>query len=51
MRDANLDCEAGDPRRPTLLDRAGRIAFTFVLMNSAAVLALVSVVFRRKVWR
>ena len=38
-------------RRPSLLDRAARVAFTFVVMNSAAVVALVSILFRRKVWR
>jgi hypothetical protein len=43
--------DARSPGPQALLDRAGRIAFTFVLMNSAAVMALVSVVFRRKVWR
>jgi hypothetical protein len=38
--------------RPTrLLDRAARIAFTFVFMNSAAVAALACALFRRKVWR
>ena len=39
------------PAAPSLLDRAARIAFTFVVMNSAAVSALVCVVLRRKVWR
>jgi hypothetical protein len=44
------------PDRPSirprqLLDRAARIAFTFVFMNSAAVTALACAVFRRKVWR
>jgi hypothetical protein len=37
--------------RPSLLDRAARIAFTFVVMNTAAVAALVSILFRKKVWR
>jgi hypothetical protein len=43
MRDAAM--------RPSALDRLARIAFTFVLMNCAAVMALASLVFRRKVWR
>jgi hypothetical protein len=34
-----------------LIDRAARVAYTFVVMNGAAVLALLSIVFRRKVWR
>jgi hypothetical protein len=43
------DRAAFHPR--TLLDRAARIAFTFVLMNAAAVAALGCALFRRKVWR
>lgn len=35
----------------SLLDRAARIAFTFVMMNAAAVVALGCAIFRRKVWR
>jgi hypothetical protein len=37
--------------RPSLLDRAARIAFAFVVMNTAAVLGLLSILLRRKVWR
>jgi hypothetical protein len=39
------------PDQPSLLDQAARIAFAFVVMNSAAVMGLVSLLFRRKVWR
>jgi hypothetical protein len=34
-----------------LIDRASRIAFTFAMMNYAAVAGLVMMVRRRKVWR
>jgi hypothetical protein len=34
-----------------LLDRAARVALTFVAMNYAAVAGLVAAVQRRKVWR
>jgi hypothetical protein len=34
-----------------LLDRAARVALTFVAMNYAAVVGLVAAVQRRKVWR
>jgi len=37
--------------RPSLLDRAARVAFTFVVMNSAAMVALIAAIARRKVWR
>lgn len=39
------------PRRPSVVQRAARIAYTFVVMNVAAVAGLVAVAFRRKVWR
>lgn len=39
------------PRTRSLLDRAARIAYTFVVMNGAAVSALACALFRRKVWR
>jgi hypothetical protein len=34
-----------------LIDRAARVAFTFVVMNSSAVAGLVAVMLRKKVWR
>jgi hypothetical protein len=34
-----------------LIDRLARVAFTFTLLNYAAVEGLVSVLRRRKVWR
>jgi hypothetical protein len=34
-----------------LIDRASRVAFTFALMNYAAVAGLVMAVRRREVWR
>jgi hypothetical protein len=34
-----------------LLDRAARVALTFVAMNYAAVAGLVAALRRRKVWR
>jgi hypothetical protein len=37
--------------RRNLVERAARIAFTFVVMNVAAVAGLLAVTFRRKVWR
>jgi hypothetical protein len=38
-------------RTVLLVERAARVAFTFVLMNCAAVQGLVAAAFRRKVWR
>jgi hypothetical protein len=35
----------------TLIDRAARVAFAFVVMNYSAVAALGAVVLRKKVWR
>lgn len=35
----------------TLIDRASRVAFTFTLMNYAAVAGLVMALRGRKVWR
>jgi hypothetical protein len=37
--------------RQSLVQRAARIAFTFVMMNAAAVAALGAVLLRKKVWR
>jgi hypothetical protein len=41
------------PRRPgrSLIGRAARVAYTFLVMNYSAVAALVAVVLRKKVWR
>ncbi len=39
------------PDRPRLIDRLARVAFTFVMMNYAAVAGLVSALRGRKVWR
>ncbi len=36
---------------PRLVDRAARVAFTFVMMNYAAVAGLVAVLRNRDVWR
>jgi hypothetical protein len=38
-------------RRRNLLQRAARIAYTFVVMNVSAVSGLVALTFRRNVWR
>ncbi len=38
-------------RRQSLLDRAGRVAFMFVMMNVWAVAGLLSAVSGKKVWR
>jgi hypothetical protein len=35
----------------SLVDRAARVAFAFVMMNYAAVAGLVSLIGRRQVWR
>ena len=34
-----------------LLERAARVAFTFVVLNYSAVVGMVAAVLRRKVWR
>jgi len=34
-----------------MLDRAARVAFTFVVFNCAAVAGLIAALSRRKVWR
>ena len=39
------------PREGRLLDRAARVAFTFVMMNYAAVAGLVAAFRGRRVWR
>lgn len=36
---------------PRVVDRAARVAFTFVMMNYAAVAGLVALLRRRNVWR
>jgi len=33
------------------IDRAARVAFTFLMMNCSAVIGLVAALGRRKVWR
>jgi hypothetical protein len=33
------------------IDRAARVAFTFVVMNAAAVMGLVKLLRQREVWR
>jgi hypothetical protein len=38
-------------RRRPLVERAARIAYTFVVMNCSAVIGLWSMLTRRKVWR
>ena len=37
--------------RRSLMHRAARIAFTFVVLNVSAVEALVALVWKRRVWR
>jgi len=37
--------------RQSLLERAARIAFTFVVLNCSAVIGLWSAMTRKKVWR
>jgi hypothetical protein len=39
------------PAGPPLVERAARIAFTFVVMNLSAVVGLWSVLTGKKVWR
>jgi hypothetical protein len=38
-------------RREPLMERAARVAFTFLILNSAAVVGLWSLLTRKKVWR
>jgi hypothetical protein len=38
-------------RRSTIVQRAARVAYTFVVMNVSAITGLLAVAFRRKVWR
>ena len=35
----------------SLVDRAARVAFTFVVMNCSAVMGFIAALGRRKVWR
>jgi len=37
-------------RRPSLVDRVARVAFTFVVLNCAAVMGVVAALGKRKVW-
>jgi hypothetical protein len=37
--------------RRSLIERAAQVAFTFVVMNSAAVAGLVAALLRKRVWR
>jgi hypothetical protein len=37
--------------RPSLVDRAACVAFTFVMMNYSAVMGFLAALARRKVWR
>ena len=37
--------------RRSLINRAAKVAFTFVVMNASAVAGLVAALFGRKVWR
>jgi hypothetical protein len=42
--------ETRSPHRP-LIERAARVAFTFLVLNYSAVAGLVAAVLGRKVWR
>jgi hypothetical protein len=37
--------------RPSLVERASRVAFTFLVMNYSAVAGLVAALLGKKVWR
>jgi hypothetical protein len=37
--------------RPSFIERAARIAFTFIVMNYSAVAGLVAAMLGKKVWR
>jgi hypothetical protein len=37
--------------RRSLLERAARVAYTFVIMNCSAVAGLAAAILRKKVWR
>jgi hypothetical protein len=39
-----------DHRRSSLIERAARVAFTFVVMNCSAVAGLGMVLLRKRVW-
>jgi hypothetical protein len=41
----------GNGRRPSLIERAARVAFTFLVMNYSAVAGLVAALRGKKVWR
>jgi hypothetical protein len=43
--------ESKTVRRPSILERAARVAFAFVVMNCSAVAGLVAVCLKRRVWR
>ena len=42
--------ERPNVRRPSLLERAARVAFTFVVMNYSAVVGVLAALRKRKVW-
>lgn len=41
---------APQPRRRSLLDRAARVAFAFIVMNASAVVGLFAALLGKKVW-
>jgi hypothetical protein len=43
--------ETDSAHRPSLIERASRVAFTFLVMNYSAVVGLVAALLGRKVWR
>jgi hypothetical protein len=43
--------ETRSAHRPSLIERASRVAFTFLVMNYSAVAGLVAALLGKKVWR
>jgi hypothetical protein len=43
--------ETPSPHRPSLLERAAGVAYTFLVMNYSAVAGLVAALLGKKVWR
>ena len=43
--------ETRPPHRQSLVERASRVAFTFLVMNYSAVAGLVAALLGKKVWR
>jgi hypothetical protein len=43
--------ETRSAHRPSLIERAARVAFTFLVMNYSAVVGLVAALLGKKVWR